>query len=278
MTQPPLEATEPVAWVRLDDNFFSHPKAVSAGRDARDLFLAGMCFCNRGLTDGFIPGEALRRLAADAEVDNAPALAAKLVEVGLWEATDGGYRIHQYLDYQPSKERVEAERAANAQRQAEWRDRKKEARNAVTNTVSNADGDALVTPAPIDNPSTTQEREQERPETTDIAPAARAREDYSQEFQAFWKAYGPTDGPKKPAYAAWKNLTQVERHRAVDALPAWLTSRKWRDGYKDYPQKYLNQRFWENTPDSGPARASPNGAVKESAAMRFARMAQEGQR
>ena len=33
-----------------------------------------------------------------------------LVEAGLWEEVPGGYRVHDYLDYQPSKDEVITER------------------------------------------------------------------------------------------------------------------------------------------------------------------------
>ena len=39
-------------WVKLDDQFFSHPKVLRAGRDARDLYLASLTFCARNKTDG----------------------------------------------------------------------------------------------------------------------------------------------------------------------------------------------------------------------------------
>ena len=50
-------------WVKLDDHFFRHPKVIAAGRDARDLFLAGLCYYSSGPTgdsasrsDGLAPG------------------------------------------------------------------------------------------------------------------------------------------------------------------------------------------------------------------------------
>src|SRR5262245_25445896 len=104
-----------MAWVKVDDQFFRHPKVLAAGRDARDLYLVGLCYCAQGLTDGFIPAQAVRVLAAEAEIDSGPACAAQLVAVGLWEEAPGGYAIHDYLEYQPSKERVIATREARAE-------------------------------------------------------------------------------------------------------------------------------------------------------------------
>ena len=92
------------------------------------------------------------------------------------------------------------------------------------------------------------------------APAALEKEPYTADFETFWRGYGPTDGPKRPAFTAWKRLGAKDRAAAMAALPTWHASRKWREGFKPYPQKYLSQRFWETVPDTGPARASPNGA------------------
>lgn len=155
---------------------------------------------------------------------------------------------------------------------------------AYPELVPNADTLSIPYPYPVHQKNNEKENEYEKENEHENegesegenAPAARSREAYPYEFEAFWRGYGPTDGPKRPAYAAWKKLTAAERDAAMAGLPAWHASRKWREGYKDYPQKYLNQRFWENVPDTGPARASPatNGR-RESPAAVFARMAME---
>lgn len=108
-------------WVKLDDNFFRNPKVVAAGRDARDLYLAGLCYCASGLTDGVIVSTALRRLGADAEIDDPKGAAASLVAAGLWMTCEGGFRVHDYLEYQPTAEKVKADRAAAAERMRKLR-------------------------------------------------------------------------------------------------------------------------------------------------------------
>lgn len=96
-------------WAKISDDFFRNPKVVKAGRDARDLYLVGLCHCNEHLTDGFIDGAYLRRLGADAEIDNAKEAASKLVEAGLWHETDGGYLVNDFKQHQiPTKVRDES--------------------------------------------------------------------------------------------------------------------------------------------------------------------------
>jgi phosphoglycolate phosphatase-like HAD superfamily hydrolase len=113
-------------WTKLSDEFFRNPKVVSAGRDARDLYLVALCHSNEHLTDGFIAIGYLRRLAADAEIDNAADSAARLVAVGLWTPVEGGWMIHDFAVYNPTKEQVEAERRQTAERKERWKERRSE--------------------------------------------------------------------------------------------------------------------------------------------------------
>lgn len=92
--------------MRLDDQFTEHPKVVEAGPLAAWLYVCGLTYCARQLTDGFIPAAQLPRLTSGP----VGKLAARLVAVGLWEPADGGYRVHDYLDYQPSRDEVEEAR------------------------------------------------------------------------------------------------------------------------------------------------------------------------
>ncbi len=99
-----------MAWVKLDDQFFFNHKVLRAGRDARDLYLAALAYCNAQLTDGYVASETLPLLGVMAGVANpeqsAKQLASKLVEVCLWETNGNGYQVHDYLEYNPSKEKV----------------------------------------------------------------------------------------------------------------------------------------------------------------------------
>jgi hypothetical protein len=126
-------------WVRIDDQFPDHPKVVAAGQAAAWLYVTGLCYCNRMLTDGFIPIDQVARL-----VPYGAKLAPKLVEVGLWIQTtrDGaeGFAVHDYHVYQPTREEVLADRKKNAERQKRARERAaaKRTRNSKSNGVNNA--------------------------------------------------------------------------------------------------------------------------------------------
>ncbi len=124
-----------MVWVKLDDGFTEHPKVVQAGVPAAWLFLAGLGYCARHLTDGLIPEAEVRRLTHSPQ---ARRQADRLLAVGLWERAPGGYRVHDYLEYQPSAAQVKAERRAAAERKARWRGVPDGVRDAVTPTVPDA--------------------------------------------------------------------------------------------------------------------------------------------
>lgn len=135
-----------MSWVRVDDKFPDHPKVIAAGPLAKALYVDALCYCNRMLTDGFIPERKARIFADDYADFSKDDLCQRLVDVQLWELCDGGYRVHGYLEYQPSAEKVKAEQAANAKRQADWRERhaeeRKQARNGTSNGVTNRERNA----------------------------------------------------------------------------------------------------------------------------------------
>lgn len=143
-------------WVKLDDRFPSHRKVALLSDRAFRLHVSAMCWCAENLTDGRI---ADRELALIAHVRNIKATAKQLEDAGLWDRTDDGWAIHDYLDYNPSRDQVQAERKKNAERQEKFRRRKNGkpvppdgsdapsngASNGVTKTGETHDGDTTAT-------------------------------------------------------------------------------------------------------------------------------------
>lgn len=120
-------------WVRVDDHFPDHPKLARVGPLGWALWMAGLAYSNRNLTDGFIPWGVASRLVSweyldgdtpkrifvgrhdmvseEGAVTNELVIAL-LVDAGIWDQSIDGYLIHDYGDYQPTKAQVLAERAA----------------------------------------------------------------------------------------------------------------------------------------------------------------------
>ena len=150
-----------MTWTKIDDQFYDHPKIVAAGSLGIALFVCGLSYCSRHLTDGFITEIQVPRLT---DADEPQAIAKKLVKVGLWERRDGGYQIHDFLEYNPSAAKVKAERKRNARRQAEWRQRQEQVTaeetedNAPTNNVTGGVTNNGPVPVPIpESPSPKEE-------------------------------------------------------------------------------------------------------------------------
>lgn len=111
-----------MAWVRLDDNYVQHPKFLALSHVAFRLWHEGMCYCRKLMTDGVIPATDLKtfRYAQRAAIQElttprAPGGAA------LWLHAEGGYLIHDYLDWNPSQTDEQKERDAAKKRMRAYR-------------------------------------------------------------------------------------------------------------------------------------------------------------
>lgn len=136
-------------WFFVDDGFADCPKLAEFPDDATMLAAVGLwtlsgSWSRKKLTGGFVPHGQVRRFGAT------PELATALVASGLWEDANGGYRFHDWSEWQETPDEVDAKRATNRQRQRAWRE--KRAKNRVVsslsqrdNTVSHDVTDALVT-------------------------------------------------------------------------------------------------------------------------------------
>jgi hypothetical protein len=157
-------------WIKVDDHFDEHPKFAKAGPLGIAMWLAGLAYCNRNLTDGFVPWGIARSLLAWEFLKPHPEDASRemiwtvdvgrgmhgeqvtcefvielLVDAGLWEDVPGGYRVHDFDDYQPSKAEVLAERE-------KVRGRVTKCRNARRNAVTNGGVTGAPVPVPVPVP------------------------------------------------------------------------------------------------------------------------------
>lgn len=134
-------------WVKLDDRFPSHRKVALLPDRAFRLHVSAICWCAENLTDGRI---AERELPLIAKVRGIKSAAKELETAGLWDRIEGGWEIHDYLDYNPSREQVLAERKKNAERQERFRKK----RNGKPVPPDGNDGSNGVTPDVPDAPET----------------------------------------------------------------------------------------------------------------------------
>lgn len=153
-----------MSWFKVDDGFLTHPKVFGIKSGPLALWLRAGLWCAKELTDGVMSARAVKAL------DAKPAHIQELVERGLWEPCGDGFRIHNFLKYQPSRDQVLKTRNETLQRVRKHR-------NAVTN--------ADVTPAPGPGPvpkisSEEEEKKLSALSLSETAPAndrARIRDD-----------------------------------------------------------------------------------------------------
>lgn len=119
-----------MVWFRSDDNLLDHPKWIGLPDAAKVLWHEAGMWASRHLTDGVVPPSYF------ASRPGSLASARDLVRSGLWsKGRGGGYQFHDWSDWNPTREKVEAERKAAAERQQRFREaRRNGVRNAVTNT------------------------------------------------------------------------------------------------------------------------------------------------
>jgi hypothetical protein len=87
-------------WVKVDDSFPDHPKVAALSDAAFRLHISGLCYAGRYLTDGLIPETFTRESK----------LTKELVKSHLWDKTAGGWQIHDFLIYNPTRAKVIEER------------------------------------------------------------------------------------------------------------------------------------------------------------------------
>jgi hypothetical protein len=107
---------------------FEHPKIRSAGRDARDVYLAAILYSVRVNSDGFVPSEVVKTLDPMLPPRRNRAGIDTLLTQGLLKRdTRGGYLIANFDTYQETKQDVEERRKA-------WRERQQRRRDKVCET------------------------------------------------------------------------------------------------------------------------------------------------
>lgn len=112
-----------MAFALMDDQIQGHPKFARAGLDAIGLWTLCLSHCSAFLTDGYIARATAERYAG-ARLDE---LAEKLVacgdpgRAGLWDVAEGGWRMHDYLDWNPSASKVKSKRKKERDRKEKGR-------------------------------------------------------------------------------------------------------------------------------------------------------------
>lgn len=109
-----------MVWFKVDDGFYTSKKVLSIPRVQRlpavGLWTMAGNWSGRELSDGVVPAYVL------AEMGSTPKLRQALITARLWlDQGSGGIEFHDWAKYQPTREKVLADRAKAAERQAKRR-------------------------------------------------------------------------------------------------------------------------------------------------------------
>lgn len=124
-----------MAFVRIDQEFYDHPKWATAPGDSIALWVAAMAWCNRNESwDGYIPAN---KLAGLVNVRNVKRTIADLCQRVAFIVDGDGYLIHDYPEYQQNEKvrKVREARSEAGRKGAEsrWRRAGKPMASAIAN-------------------------------------------------------------------------------------------------------------------------------------------------
>lgn len=214
------------------------------------LHVCATTWSSRSLTDGFVPDARVRKLPGGE--DGVPACLLE-GEKPWWVKVDGGYQIRSYLKFNPSKEKVLAEREAAKERMKAVRShdvRPNEHKNGAANTARSST--PPVSRIPDTHIPDTHTPLPPLPSNGKVQDAATSR---AKSPAAWWEdfigTYPKRSGDRKaskgreiflrlaktvdPAlmlegagrYAKWCEATQKTRTELVQQIPTWLNGKSW---------------------------------------------------
>lgn len=163
-----------MVWFKVDDDLAFHAKAIRAGNTAMGVWVRAGSHCGNQLTDGFIDREVALTIGRTADIK-------RLVDAGLWEPATvegrAGWRFHDFLERNPSREEVEKKRQEEADRKAAWRAKRAAAR-AGRDEGQAPDSPGTDTSVPAGHPPDTTQDTGVRPASVpEVSRSSRTRPD-----------------------------------------------------------------------------------------------------
>jgi len=221
-------------YVRLHDGLPDHMKIAAVGGEAAWLYVCGLCYASRQLTDGVIPVRLIGRMT---DFKDNEALASRLLEANLWhtaqheckscpQAVGDVYVIHDYLEHQRSAAEVRdlsEKRSAAGQKggKASGATRRGEANDEASasakpkQTRSKTEAETETDKKKTSSSSGRTTRGTRIPDDFTVTPAmvAWARENtpdvdgkyQTEKFIRYWRAKSGRDATKVDWVATWEN-------------------------------------------------------------------------
>ena len=287
-------------WVKLDDHYPDHPKLHLVGAIGLAIQTAAICFCGRHLTDGklsFSDADSLIRSVLSPITDGEGVTwgismtsgmvgrdadefdwTSLMVEAGLWDQIASGFRVHDYLNYNPTRR--------------EWnelQEKKQLAGKAGGQASAKARAQAKSNPVPVPVPvpkpkPKKKEKEQVAPDGASLPEIDGAHIPIGTWFSwEFWPAY-PKHNLKGEAEKAIRKLNpdNALRDRILRALEArklwaesaargagflaeWPDPHRWvrREQWTDEPPPWWGVEPYRPDPSGTPSRRPPQPLTDE---------------
>lgn len=125
-----------MSWARIDDKMAYGAKTIAAGNEAVGAWVRMLAWsCERG-TDGLVPQQVALNIAGKAKVLD------RLVEVRMLDQEGEDFRIHDFLDWNPSYEQAASKRQARSEAGKRGGKRSGEARAKQTRSKIEANASA----------------------------------------------------------------------------------------------------------------------------------------
>ena len=100
-----------MSWAKIDDRFWMHPKVTAMGNEGAGVFARMLSYCGCFLTNGLVPADAAKMICPNRK------LLERMNDLNVIELSESGsVFIRDYLDYNPDRDYVEAEREKARQR------------------------------------------------------------------------------------------------------------------------------------------------------------------
>lgn len=227
-----------MTWFKVDDSFHAHPKVLATEPAALGLWVIAGAWSSAHLTDGVVPDHALSRLLPDSAT-----LAQKLVTAGLWRRIKGGYRFHDWSDFQPSSNDVKEQRQKRAEA---GRLGGLASGKARSKPASKTEANAEALASPIVEPPTRPDPKKNK--TSSSPPTAATETD--PDFDRFWSHY-PRKVGKVPARKAWAKAVKsgADPETIIAGSERYARERKGEDDkYTAHAATWIHGQRWDDTP------------------------------
>ncbi|MGW7514811.1 mucin-2 [Streptomyces sp. NPDC054796] len=207
-------------WFKVDDTAHAHPKLLKAGNAALGLWMRAGAYAAQHLTEGAIPGVV-------AQLYGTAPQARKLTASGLWhehghacprcpQPAPGDYVMHDFLIYNPTRDKVEGDRAMAAERQQRAREKAAERRDQKRNP-----SDSSVNPPRLDGDPSAENLESSANQGAFWRPAAGQGESSQRDGADPSRSPRPDPAPVLPSEVQQQHARAglvPELHPLADAL------------------------------------------------------------